>query len=153
MEHAYERSLMHLDEGINAIREIEQDLDPESKKTVDEAVENLRVIHAEIAGDSLSMKDMNEAFVKVLNALTYAEIKVSEHFYQSEELENAQVALKYGRLHMKNALKYAEKDMRDYEVQLYSEIDSLIENNTFSNEEIIAHLENILAELDSVVAE
>lgn len=150
-EHAYSRSLEHLDKAILAIKNIEQEIDPQSRKTVDKAVHQLQMVHDEIKADTLNVKDMNKAFLNALNALTYAEIKVTEQYIASHDLDKAKVALKYGMLHLKNALKFSQGKIREYEIQMYAELDSIIENQHLSDDEIIARLEHLLSRLDTLV--
>ena len=149
-EHARERSLFHLDQAIQSIKEIEQDMDEESKKRVDESIRELEIVFNEIRDDNFEMKDLNNACIKALNALTYAEIKVSEHFIESDQLDKAKLAMKYGMLHVKNALMFSEGTKKEYEVTIYAEMDSSIENKHMSKKEIIALMERMLVELDSL---
>ncbi len=145
---AHERSMKHLIHAIEAIEKIEQEIDDDSKRRVDLAVVDLKNIYAEMSHDTFNITKLNEASVKALNALTYAELKVSEHYVESHELNKARIALGYGMLHIKNALLFAEGRKKEYEVQLYAEIDSIVENNHLSDDELIEKLEHMIAELD-----
>lgn len=145
---AHERSMNHLIHAIEAIEKIEQEIDDDSKLKVDKAVVELKKIYAEMSHDTFNITKLNEASVKALNALTYAELKVSEHYAESHELNKARVALGYGMLHIKNALLFAEGYKKEYEVKLYAEIDSIVENKHLSDEELIEKLEHMITELD-----
>lgn len=150
-EHAFGRSIEHLTKAIVAIRNIEQEIDPESQKTVDKAVAQLERVRREIEADTLDFTEMNRAFISALNALTYAEIKVTEQYLESHDVDRAQVALKYGMVHIKNALKYTQGEKRAYEIHLYAELDSITKSKNLSNDEIIARLEHVLSELDTAI--
>lgn len=150
-EHAYNRSIMHLDKAIEAILDIEQEIDEDGKSTVEKAIRRLEIVRNEILHDSLSMQDMNRAFIDILNALTYAEIKVTERYIKSKDVKRAKVALKYATLHIKNAIKFSRGQARIYEMHLYSELDSIIENNDLSDEQIIARLDHMLTEIDTAI--
>ena len=150
-EHAYNRSLHHLDLAIQSIQAIEQELDENSKKTVDVAINRLKLVYDEILNDSLQENDMNDAFMRALNALSFAEIRVSEHFIESDDLESARIALKYGKVHIKNALNYSNGNARDYELHIYEEIDAVMDDDSLTKQEIITKLEHMLAELDTLV--
>ncbi|RED98015.1 hypothetical protein [Marinoscillum furvescens] len=147
-EHAHERSLQQLDAAIDAIREIEQDIDEESRKKVEASVVELEEIKDEMAHGNFDLQKFNDASVKALNALTYAELKITEHFVESHEKSKAKLALKYGMVHVKNALMFSQGKKKEYEIHIYSEIDSLMENQSLTDQEIIDKLESMLKELD-----
>lgn len=149
-EDAHGRSVMHLYNAIEAIKKIEQDLEPESKEKVDRAVVQLEQILQDMSGEIFDVKKLNEASVKALNALTYAELKISEHFVESHELGKAKLALKYGMLHVKHALVFAEGAKKEYEISIYTEMDSLIESDELSDKEIIQKLERMIEDLDNL---
>ncbi len=150
-EHAYERSLDQLDGAIKAIREIELDLDEESKRILEFSISELELVRQEMEMDSLVTADLNEAFSDALNALTIAELKVSEILLKQNHPKDALVALKYGMYHVKHALKYSQGDKKEYEIHIYQEIDELLENNSLSEEEMIEKLEAMIHELDILV--
>lgn len=147
-EHAHERSLQQLRSAIDAIREIEQEIDEESKNKVEKAVQELEVIYDEMSHGNFDMEKFNDASVKALNALTYAELKITEHFVESHDQAKAKLALKYGMLHVKNALMFSQGKKKEYEIHIYSEIDSLVENQALTDAEVIEKLEAMLQELD-----
>lgn len=150
-EHAYSRSLHQLDLAIETIVEIEQNLDKESRENIDKAVSELRKVYTEIEDHKLVNTDMNNAFTKTMNALTYAELKITEHFIETEDFHAARAALKAGMIHMENALKFADKGHKSYELQIYTEIDSLLQHSLLSKVEIVAELEKMLEELNTLV--
>ncbi|WP_421870263.1 hypothetical protein [Marinoscillum sp.] len=147
---SHERSMEHLMKAIRSIERIEQDIDDSSKLKVDKAVNDLKLIYAEMRHDTFNIKKLNEASVKALNALTYAELKVTEHFVESHHLDKARVALNYGIMHIKNALMFSEGSKKDYEVQLYTELDSLIEHGHYTDKQLIQQLETMIDNLDDV---
>ncbi|WP_258103521.1 hypothetical protein [Marinoscillum sp. MHG1-6] len=152
-EHAYNRSLHHLELAINAIKDIEQYLDSTDQRTIDKAIADLEKVHLEMKGDSLIEKDMNHAFTKAMNALTYAELKVSEHFFATDEYHEAMVALKYGLVHIQNALRFVDRGHMAYELHIYQEIDSLIEHSDLPKHLILEELDKMVSELSVMVEE
>ncbi len=150
-EHAYERSISQLDEAIAAMREIEADLDQDSKDVIETSISDLVKVRTEMVMDSLVQEDLNRAFTNALSALTLAELKVSEVLIKEHHSMDAIVAMKYGMLHLKNALKYAEGEKKEYEIHIYEELDSLLESRTLSEDEVIARLEQMIFELDMLV--
>ena len=150
-EDAYDRSLSQLDYAIAAIRNIEADLDDESNRILEVSIKDLEKVKMEMEMDSLVTQDLNIAFSKALNALTLAELKISEVLIKSDHPRDAIVALKYGMYHVKNALKYSEGSKKEYEIHIYEEIDSLLDNRSLSQQEMIDRLEIMIAELDTLV--
>ncbi|MFT4833436.1 MAG: hypothetical protein ACI83W_001361 [Marinoscillum sp.] len=149
-ERSRRRSLHQLSMAIEAIRKIEQDMDDESKTKVDAAVAELDEIRREMSHESFDLEHLNKASIRALNALTYAELKVTEHFVESHETDKAKVALKYGMVHIKNALMYASGSKKDYELKIYEEMDSVLSDGKLTEKEIIEKLELIIEELDNL---
>jgi hypothetical protein len=149
-EHAYGRSIENLDMAINAIRNIEGDLDEESTELLEEAVMDLEVIKLELQGDSLNLDDLNVSYSEALNSLTEIELKVTKALIETDHGDEAMVALKYGMMHLKNTLKYTQGAKKDYEIHVYEELDSLLENKSISHDEMIVKLNHIIRELDSL---
>ena len=150
-EHAYHRSLSHLDMAIKAIEDIEQNLDVESQGTIELALVDLKKVSREIKMSKPMDENMNHAFAKALNALTFAELKVTEHFVESGQYDEARVAMKYGMIHIQNALKFVGDEDKDYELHIYSEIDSLVRSKTKDKKAILKELEQMESELNSLV--
>lgn len=150
-EHAYGRSLSHLEMAIKSINDIEHELDPDARKTVDKAINELNVIYEEIKEHKLNNTDMNHAFTKTMNALTYAELKITENLIESDDYHKAMVALKSGMIHIENALKFADKGHLAYELTIYSQLDSLINHDDLSKKEIVAELDKMLSELNDLI--
>jgi hypothetical protein len=152
-EHAYRRSLAHLDMAIRSIEDIEQKLDDSSKAVIDIALKDLKKVSNEIIMKKPVDEDMNNAFAKALNALTFAEIKITEHFVESDQHHEARVALKYGMIHIQNALKFIDNEHRGYELQIYRQIDSIIKRKDLDKKIIISELERMSQELNDLVTE
>jgi len=150
-EHAYERSLKQLDQAIEAIRNIEADIDTESQRILEVSIVELEKVRMEMEMDSLVKEDMDRAFSKALNALTLAELKISEVLIQEDHPQDALIALKYGMYHVKNALQYSDGAKKEYEIHIYEELDSLLENRSLTEAEMIERLERMISELDTLV--
>ncbi|MFY0687397.1 MAG: hypothetical protein JXQ90_09540 [Cyclobacteriaceae bacterium] len=150
-EHSYERSLIQLEHAIEAMREIEKEFDESSAGILEESIDDLLVVYNELLEDTLVMNDMNQAYSNALNALTLAELRVTEELIAHDQSKDARVALKYGMYHLKNALRFTSGHKKEYEYHIYKEIDSLLVEDGFDQEEIIGRLEFMIAELDSLV--
>lgn len=153
-EYDYERSHTQLKKAIESMRELEKDLDEESKFILETSIKDLNKVSEEIENKELSKADLNAAYAKALDALTYAEIKISEHLLEENSSKDAIIALKYGMVHLRNALKYSDSDdLKNFEMHIYEELDSLIENKNISHDEMKKKLDHLLEELDYIVEE
>ncbi len=152
-EHSYDRSVSQIEDAIRAIRRIEPELDEESRKLLESSIDDMLIVYAELRNDTLIMEDLNAAFSKALNALTIAELRVTEFLLESDNSDKAIIALKYGMYHIKNALRFSEGRKKEYEAHIYDEIDSLLESRDLDHDEMIARLEIMIAELDSLITD
>lgn len=153
-EYDYERSHAQLTKAIESMRELEKELDEESKFIIETSIKDLDKVSLEIENKELSKADLNAAYAKALDALTYAEIKVSEHLLEENASKDAIIALKYGMVHLKNALKYSDsEELKNFEMHIYEELDSIIENSTLDHDQMKKKLDHLLEELDYIVEE
>lgn len=150
-EHAYQRSLSHLDMAIKAIEDIEQNLDAESQGVIELALDDLKKVSEEIKLHQPVDEEMNQAFAKALNALTFAELKITEHFIETDQFHEARVAMRYGMIHIQNALRFVSSEDVDYELHIYSEIDSLVRDKNMDKKAILKELEKMESELNHLV--
>ncbi len=153
----HHRSMVHLEEIIKSIKTYNEYPNLSEHELLDEAIERLNKVDNEIIGDSLKDKDIYEAFDFTLNALAKAELKISESAFRTNQSELARLALKQAQLHVKNAflLDYTRKSSTGnhyaIEVNVFRELDSLIENESISIEELDIRLTKISSELDALL--
>ncbi len=150
-KHSYDRSLVQLNEAIEALRNIEIDVDSLSRAKIDESIIDLEKVVLEFENKNFRIEDMNDAFAKALNALTIAELRITETLLKEEHTVDARIALKYGMYHLKNAIKYTEGKKKIYEGHIYDEIDSLLHSGSMDKEEMINKIEFMIAELDQLI--
>ncbi|MEQ8580728.1 MAG: hypothetical protein RIC30_05830 [Marinoscillum sp.] len=150
-EELAERSLYHLDKAIESIKKIETDIDVNSQQKVDEAIVHLEMIYEEIARDSLVSSDLNKAFEFALNALTLAELRISERYAESNRPDQAKVALKYAQMHLKSASQYSDLPNMDLERHIYYEIDSLILSESMASVLVAEKIDHFISEMDSLI--
>lgn len=148
-EFGTERSLYHLEKAITTIKIIETDIDLNTSKEVDQALLSLEKIYEEILSDSLIKEDMHKVFQYTLNALALAELRVSERYSESNHLDLAMVAMKYARLHIKNALKYADLKSLKFEQDIYLEVDSILSNESMAAVIITEKIDKVIGELEA----
>ncbi|MEL6559028.1 MAG: hypothetical protein AAFQ94_12645 [Bacteroidota bacterium] len=153
-EYDYDRSHAQLAKAIESMRELEKELDEQGKFIIETSIKDLDKISEEIENKELSKADLNAAYAKALDALTYAEIKISEHLLEENSSKDAIIALKYGMVHLRNALKYSDsEELKNFEMHIYEELDSLIANKSLSHDEMKKKLDHLLEELDYIVEE
>ncbi len=153
-EYDYERSHKQLAKAIESMRELEKDLDKESKFIIETSIKDLNKVLKEIESKELSKADLNAAYAMALDALTYAEIKITEHLLEENSSKDAIIALKYGMVHLRNALKYSDDEkLKNFEMHIYEELDSLIANKSIDHDEMKKKLDHLLEELDYIVEE
>lgn len=152
-ENSYDRSLFHLQNAIGSLKNLELDVDEVSNEYVEKAIAQLQDIEQELKSDSLKSEDMNAAFSNTMSVISLAELRVSEKYADSNNHEMAMLALKYARLHLKNALDYPNLNNRKLEVHVYYELDSLINTPGVSPVEIDLKIDHMIEELDQLVSE
>lgn len=150
-DHAYQRSIRHLDNAITSIKAIEADIDEQGKDLLEEVIIDLEIVRKELETDSLVVDDLNTSYSEALNALTSAELKVTKALIEADHDGEAIVALKYGMMHLKNTLQYTSGEKKEYEIHIYEEIDSLLEHSAIPHDQMVEKLDKIMLELDSLL--
>lgn len=150
---AYQRSVFHIENAKASLRELENDIDLSSGEEIERAIEELELIEAELLNDSLVTADMYSAFSRTLETISIAELRISEKYAESNKPDISMVALKYAKLHLKNALNYADLPEKRHGIHIYDEMDSLIKSPKTSPAELATRLDHLIKELDVVIKE
>lgn len=150
-ENIYERSAYHIEQAKKSLRKLEKDIDIKSGNEVEMAIAELNRIEKELNEDSLISEDMNAAFARTLETVSLAELRISERYAESTNTDIALVALKYARVHLKNAMAYADLPERTYDLKVYMEIDSMINAPEMSPTEISAKLDHMIQEMNEII--
>lgn len=151
-------SAFSLEKAIESIWNLEADVDEQSFRKLEVAVRRLEKIHRGILMDSLEKEDMKAAFEFSLNNLAHAELEIAEMYAETNQLEMANIALKYAKLHIKNAMLYhdqlwgTDSIQLAIEKQVFEEMDSLLNNKLISNVEYTMSLDKMIKEVDKVIA-
>ena len=146
-----DRTLKHIKKSIESIRKIEEDIDINSQGAVDDAVANLERLYYKVLGDSAYTEDLNTAFEYALNTLTLAELRVSEKYAESNNMEMAKIALNYAKMHLKSANLFSTYRDMDREHHIYAELDSILEDGSIPPVIIIEKIDHMITEIDSIV--
>jgi hypothetical protein len=150
-ENAYERSVFHIEKAKTALRELEYDIDLNSGEEIEKAIKELDLIEAELENDSLVSEDMYAAFSHTMQTISLAELRISEKYAESNKMDISMVALKYSKLHLKNALNYTKLPDQMHSKKIYEEMDSLMSAPKSSPVETAEKIDRLIKELDSVV--
>lgn len=149
-EAAYHRSHLNLVNAIEELEEVAQQADPQSKAHITTALDDLAKVKVEMDSGKFIMSNINSASIVALNALTYYQIKTAEYYIQNDMLHEAKVALEFGMLHVRNALKFAEGTKKDHEVHIFYEMRAIIEDKNMPQDEMYSKLEFMLHELEDL---
>ncbi len=150
-------SAYNLEKAIEAIWKLEGDVDNESFQKLENAVNRLEEVHAHILRDSVDTRQLQSAFEFALNNLAHAELEVAEMYAETNHLDQADIALKYAKLHIKNAMLFhnpywdANPGKLAIEKQVFMEIDSLIQNKAVSPVEYTIALDKMIKEVDKLI--
>lgn len=145
-----ERSRRNLIDAIRTINQIKSEADPMSQAHLETGLRELNLVLNDMNSGRFSKKDLNDASIIALNAMTYFQIKSAEHFILTGRFHQAREALGYGMLHVKNALTHAEGSKKETEIEIYSEMNTIVEDEELSKDEIIAKLDRMLEELEDL---
>lgn len=150
-EDLIERSLFHLDGAITSLRSIQNDTDLETGKEIELTIHQLDVIYNEILAGEKPYEEMNSVFEKTLNLLALVELRVSEKYAESNDLEHARLALTYAKLHLKNGMNYSSLPDRKYEYHVYKEIDSIMLSNSNPPVVVTEKIDKMIQEMDALL--
>ncbi|WP_258104896.1 hypothetical protein [Marinoscillum sp. MHG1-6] len=151
-DNVFDRSTYHIDQAKKSLRRLEEDIDIESGQEIEDAINSLNKIEREIVENKFEPSDMNKAFAKTLETVALAELRISERYAESANLDIAQVALKYAKLHLRNAMEYEHLPNKTYDLKVYQQIDSLIESPEISPIEISNKLDEMIREMNEIIA-
>jgi len=152
-EHAFDRSMYHLEKAIQTIRIIEEDADVYSGEILEKTIDELLNLKVELATNTLSSDDLNAAIYNALNALTMVELRISESYAETNKLKKAKIAMKYGLLHLEHSMPYSKGSLRKKEVEIYNEIDSMLTSESLYSIDVTFKLSDLITELDSLLKE
>jgi len=152
-----DESALNIRKAIKTIKELQADVDDQSYERLESSLDELENIQDAILEDSLDPGKMSSSFEFVLNNLARIELEISEIYAETNQIETAQIALKYAQAHIKNAILFHSKLEGSNEEQLvieqkvFSEMDSLLENNRISPVAYTLMLDKMIQEVDSLL--
>lgn len=149
-EEFYTRSYVNLERAIKKIKRIKSQADPDSQVHIERALIDLEKVNKDMRFGNFSSEDLKASCILALNALTYAQIKLAEEYVLSNEVQKARRSLINGMLHVKNALVFSEGSKKENEINIYIEMNSIVQDDQLTDKTIIAKLEEMLHELEDL---
>lgn len=151
-EHSTERALANVEKAIESVEYLRKFVDPDSDRILETAIEDLKIVYGHVHTRRFGFDEVNTAFIELLNALTYVELKETEDYVKKHEVEKALHAMEYSMDHIRNALRFATGQDRVYEMLLLAQMDTIRRNHRkFTDAEIIEQIEVVLEEIDFLV--
>ena len=146
----HSRSLLHLKEAVRSIAYLRDHADDASKKHLTTGLEALKSVERDMDAGFFYSNELNENSVIALNALMYFEIASAKQFIEEEKRPQAMKALAFAIEHLRNALDFAKGNKKEYEVQIFSDINDITSNYYAEKSELISKLDGILEELEDL---
>jgi hypothetical protein len=156
-EDRHEISAFNLEKAIESIWKLEQDVNQESFQNLEQVIERLEEIHRRIVQDSVETHTMKSTFEYALNNLAQSELEIAEMYAETNNLDKANIAVKYAQLHIKNAMLFhnpfwrADSVQLGLEKQVFLEMDSLIDNESVSPVEYTMTLDKMIKQIDEII--
>ncbi|WP_370089381.1 hypothetical protein [Ekhidna sp.] len=154
----HEMSAFNLEKAIQSIWKLESDVDKSSFEKLESAIERLENVHKSIIRDSIDSNELRSSFEFALNNLAHAELEVSEMYAETNHIYEANIALKYAQLHVKNAMlfhnPYWKGDSIQFaiEKQVFNEMERLLKDKSVSPAEYTLALDKMIKAIDVVIA-
>lgn len=156
-EDRLKESAISLERAIASIWKIERDVDTESFEKLEAAIKDLEAVHHAMVADSLESVNMNRTFEYTLDNLARAELEIAELYAETNKMENANIALKYAQLHIKNAMLF-HKIYKDtdtvqlaMEKRILDQMKSLSDSTEVSPVEYVLELDRMIKEIDQIL--
>ena len=151
------KSASNLEQAIQSIWKLEAEVDDESFEKLEAAIQRLEQIHKKIMRGSVDPHELKIAFEYALNNLAYAELKIAEICIETDHLDEANLAIKYGQLHIKNAILFHDDSIGDtvqlaIEEHVFDEMDSLLKNQIISSVQQTTLVEKMIKEVDVIIS-
>ena len=152
-------SAFNIERAIKSIWKLENDVDDESFERLENSINMLEQVRKHILRDSIDTKQLRSAFEYALNNLAHTELEVAEMYAETNHLDQSGIALKYAKIHIKNAMLFHNPywDSNDQklaiEKQVFLEIDSLLNVEAVSPVDYTLALDKMIKEIDEIIDE
>jgi hypothetical protein len=146
----HSRSLLHMREALRSLEYLRDNATSASKKHLTTGLNALKRVESSMDSGFFSSDSLNKSSVIALNALIYYEIESAKKFIKEDKRPQAMKALELAISNLRNALDFAKGNKKEYEVQIFSDINSITSNYYAEEEEMIKTLDGILLELEDL---
>lgn len=135
-QHSYAKSVVEIETAVQKMLKIEVFADSISKKHLDEAIEDLRILESHIKQDSFDLKELNLVFAECVNSLAFTYLKIAQdnliHGKDLDALESMRVVIS----HLHTSMNFLNKETIEEETYIVDRIievmDSLQKYETYS---------------------
>ncbi|MEQ8903785.1 hypothetical protein [Ekhidna sp.] len=146
----HSRSLLHMREAVRSIEYLKNNASGASKKHLTTGLNALKRVESMMDSGLFHSDSLNINSVIALNALIYYEIEHAKAFIEQEKRPQAMKALELAIANLRNALDFAKGNKKEYEVQIFSDINSVTSNYYADKDDMIVILDGILMELEDL---
>ncbi len=156
-EHRHHKSAIKLENAIQAIWKLESDVDSVNFERLEQTIKKLESAHRKILRDSITNDELLIALKLALGNLTHVELATAAKYSESNQPVETRAAIRYAKLHLKNALILQKsgptQDSILYrsEIQLLGQIDRLLRHEDLSPTEYSESIDKMIGEIDKVL--
>lgn len=146
----YSRSSLYMDEAIRSLQYLRDKATDDSRQKLDVGLASLKKVQSQMDLGYFNESSLNKNSVIALNALIYYEIASAKDFVLDDKRPAAMKAVSFAIDNLRYALDFAEGNKKEYEVQVFSDMDMIISDYYMDKSELIEKLDGILIELDDL---
>ncbi|WP_420578572.1 hypothetical protein [Ekhidna sp.] len=146
----YSRSSLYMDEAVRSFQYLRDKSTDESRQKLDAGLKALRTVKSQMDLGYFNETSLNKNSVIALNALIYYEIASAKDFILEDKRPEAMKAVSFAIDNLRYALDFAEGNKKEYEVQVFSDMDMIMSDYYMDKSDFIETLDSILVELDDL---
>jgi hypothetical protein len=154
----HHKRAIKIEKAIQAIWKLEPDVDSINFERLEQTIKKLEMVHRKILRDSITNDELLMALNLALGNLTHVELAVAAKYSESNQPAETRAAIKYAKLHLKNALILQKagstEDSLLYkaEIQLLGQIDKLLSREDLSPTEYSKSIDQMIGDIDKVLS-
>lgn len=143
------RSALYLSEAVRSMTYLRDNATGKSRKHMTTGLRALERVEEQMAADYFYSDSLNENSVIALNSLIYYEIDAARNFVSEEKITEGIKALEIAVEHLRSALGFARGNKKEYEVEVFADINAVI-SNYHDRKEMMKILDGILEDLEDL---
>ncbi len=150
-KHNMNESYDEVNLAIKSMTEVEQYTDSIANLYIDKAINELVLLRREILKDTVYLEDFNHAFYETLNAMAYANLRLSELEIEKGNLSSAQRFVKTSFVYLKKSLKYSDESKVNKEEKVIDEIREIMKSLKYENNIQELDFEKVNKEMEALL--